>query len=420
MTIMTEKIGIKAWLSQGKQVQITGMLLAFALPFGKVYVPPFIALFLISLIISPGFGRLEKPLGAKKFLFLLPVYYLLHVLGLLWTDNISYGLSDLEIKASLLLFPLFFFLAPSRYFDAAFLKKIVPAFLLGCFVSVVISGIFAFGMYLETKDICSFYYSNSSIFMHTSYLSMYIVFALYALYALDFKRSTFFYFLFGLTLFLVFYLNLLSSKAGLLSFIFVIAAILFEILIKRKFRLILVFVVFPVMVYLASSYFFPSSSSRMISAVSNLNQSEAVLNTTGESTADRILIWKVAYRLGMSQPFTGTGTGDVKDELIKTYVDNGLTYPAQLKLNAHNQFMQSFVALGIPALIILLISFIVPLWVSIRRKYWLYTVFILVFGFNILVESMLEVQAGIVFYAFWNSLLWVILANGLNQKNQRV
>lgn len=407
---MAKSNNIKAWLSQGKLVQYTGMLLAFALPFGKVYVPPFIVLFLISLIVSPGFGRIEKPQGSKKFLLFFPVLYLLHVLGLVWTSNIPFGLSDLEIKASLILFPLMFFLTPTRYLNLDFLKKFLPSFLLGCFVTVVISGIFSFQLYLETKDICSFYYMSSSYFMHTSYLSLYIVFALYALYSQDYKRSAVFYVFYAMALFLVFYLNLLSSKAGMLSFIMAIVFISIDIVLKKNYRKLLIYALFPVLVFLASSYLFPSSSSRMASAVGMLNKTEKEMNTTGESTSDRILIWKVALDLAMESPLLGTGTGDVKDELVKTYNENGLTYPAQFNLNAHNQFVQTLVALGIPAIIVLLISFIVPFWISVRRKYWLYAVFILLFGFNIMVESMLEVQAGIVFYAFFNSLLWLIMA----------
>jgi hypothetical protein len=52
--------------------------------------------------------------------------------------------------------------------------------------------------------------------------------------------------------------------------------------------------------------------------------------------------------------------------------------------------------------------YFVPAISAIRSEYYLYFVFILLFSVNNLVESMLETQAGVVFYAFFNAFLfWV-------------
>ena len=47
------------------------------------------------------------------------------------------------------------------------------------------------------------------------------------------------------------------------------------------------------------------------------------------------------------------GTGDIKDELIAAYKDSGMDYIAS-KIKFHNQYLQSFLAIGILGLFSLL------------------------------------------------------------------
>jgi len=401
------KIEIKEWLAKGNLIFISGVLFAFSLPFGKIFVPPFIGLFLLSVIISPGFGHIAYKGLTKIYLLLFSCFYLLHVAGLIWTENFQYALSDLEIKASLIIFPILFLFSPEKYFNSRFVKGITFSFFTGCFISVLISFCFAFNLYSKTSDICSFYYSTSSYFMHTSYLSLYIVFALFALYTKKYRPSSLFYIFYVIALILVFYLNLLSSKAGFITFVISMVFITTEIIIKKEWKNIVIYVVVPILVFGGSIFFFPVSTSRLQTAVETINTSQQELNATGESTADRLLIWKAALELSKNNLIIGTGTGDVKDELIKAYNEKGLKYPAQYKLNAHNQFINSLVTLGLPAMLLLISLLIIPLWYSIRAKNWLYFAFVTFFAFNIMVESMLEVQAGIVFFSLWNCLLWI-------------
>ncbi len=408
---MSKAIRIKEWMAEGNLIFFAGILLAFVLPFGKAYVPPFIGLFVLSVIISPGFGRISLKGITRNYLIFFTFFYVLHIIGLIWTGNMKYAFSDLEIKLSMLIIPLVFLFSPGKYFNAGFIRGISVSFFIGCFVSLLISGFFALNLYNETGDICSFYYSTSSYFMHTSYISLYIVFALYALYTHKFKHSATFYVLCIMAVFLIFYLNLLSSKAGFMTFALAMVIILIEILLKRKWNKLIVTFVIPAVVFAGSLYFFPVSASRVLRAVDTLGNSDSESFKKGESTADRVLIWKAALELSKENVFIGTGTGDIKDELIKTYKKKGLVYPVQFNLNAHNQFLQSFIALGALAVILLLTILIIPLWLSFRKRKWLYFAFICFFTFNILVESMLEVQAGIVFFTFFNIILWIDLNN---------
>jgi O-antigen ligase len=103
-------------------------------------------------------------------------------------------------------------------------------------------------------------------------------------------------------------------------------------------------------------------------------------------------------------PLLGVGTGDIKDELIKLYKKEGYPILVKRQYNSHNQYLQTAAALGIPTLIVLLLMFISPLLVRWRRLHFLAVFLSIIVGVACLTESVLEVQAGVIFYTFFASL----------------
>ena len=104
--------------------------------------------------------------------------------------------------------------------------------------------------------------------------------------------------------------------------------------------------------------------------------------------------------LAVTHP-TGYGTGNVETALVAEYRRRGEEYAAFRKLNAHNQWLQFALELGwFPALLFLSMIFVGLLLSFLRRQYewWIFTALL---AMNCLFESFLEVQAGVVFAAFW-------------------
>jgi hypothetical protein len=62
--------------------------------------------------------------------------------------------------------------------------------------------------------------------------------------------------------------------------------------------------------------------------------------------------------------------------------------------------------LGLPGIATLLLMLILPMIAAFRNRYFLYFVFLLLFSLNILSESMFEIQAGVIWYAFFNIVLF--------------
>lgn len=135
------------------------------------------------------------------------------------------------------------------------------------------------------------------------------------------------------------------------------------------------------------------------------------------TTAARAEIWKVSLKLIAKKPVLGYGVGGEKNLLVNAYTELGLFYFAEQKLNAHNQFFQTGIAIGGLGLLVLILMLFIPLYFSLKNRYYLYGCFIVLIGFNFLTESMLERQAGVVFYALFNALFFIVYFDRNNQKS---
>jgi O-antigen ligase len=123
-----------------------------------------------------------------------------------------------------------------------------------------------------------------------------------------------------------------------------------------------------------------------------------------EGTESRVIILKSGWSVVSEHPVLGVGTGDVNDALEETYKTHAHRIEATLHLNAHNQYLQSWLATGLPGLFLLVA---LTLWPVFRRPNWhpwLFPAFLILCAMNFSVESMLETQAGVLFFSFFNSL----------------
>ena len=120
------------------------------------------------------------------------------------------------------------------------------------------------------------------------------------------------------------------------------------------------------------------------------------------------MIWWYSFEITNDNFLMGVGTGDVKDNLLDKYREKQMFNALGLELNAHNQYLQTTLALGILGLIILMVTLVLPALYGLEVKHYLYLIFLILIAFNFLFESMLETQAGVVFYAFFNTYLFAI------------
>jgi O-antigen ligase len=121
-----------------------------------------------------------------------------------------------------------------------------------------------------------------------------------------------------------------------------------------------------------------------------------VNNPTIESSASRAIMWSTAMGLFSENVVIGVGTGDVSNALDERNLELGNTGVAEKSLNAHNQYLNTAVQLGLAGLIPLLLIFITSFVRAVKTKLIEGILLTLILFLTLMFESFLETQAGII------------------------
>ncbi|HET6225443.1 MAG TPA: O-antigen ligase family protein [Bacteroidia bacterium] len=381
------------------------LLVAFFLPLARC-VPIIIILLGINWLIEADFKQKFKRLATTRFGILFCSLYILYLIGLLYTDNLHSGTFDIQVKLSLLIFPLLYGSRPLKKGD---LKFVFFALIAGCITCSFILLIRSIYNFTVTGDVSYFFYEPFSAYLiHPSYLAMYVNLAIcWVLVQLKDSEQVFGKRTLLISLLLICYLSfivvLLSSKLGLIT-LTIIYLSSFIYYCRKKYVLGLIGILLTGIIAVAIFKFVPSVAERINNSIHSLT-APTVDNADAESTTVRMLIWKASNQVIAEHPIFGSGTGDSKDVLMAEYKKRGMTGAYEHALNAHNEFYQVFVSIGLIGFIVLCAQLFLPLFVSIKEKNSIYTFFIILIILNFLPESMLESEGGVMFYGFFNSIL---------------
>ncbi|MCX7696760.1 MAG: O-antigen ligase family protein [Bacteroidales bacterium] len=390
-------------------------LVLFFIPLYKKVVSLLIVFLIVGtvyyLINSKRWGIIIKFSEINLYWFLLWVMF---ATSLLYTENIDAGVFDLQVKASMVIFSFFFSLKSIRDVLCKEFYHIIVIWIAGIFASFLYHIGFAVYDYIfRSHSFDSFFYTFLSNSFHPSYLSMYVVTGLIFLHEIMLRKR-----LDQLTnaiiivvqFLLVLFVFLLSSKANIIS-LFLIYVLYTSYLIKQKrwtwfLGYFLVMIVLFIFFLLSFSVFrdrilqvvnFPSSKS--------LEQKKVQVQSEGGSTHDRYLIYLSSLQVIEKNLCLGVGVGDVKQELSKKYLQNNFKKGIEKRYNAHNQFLQNWLATGLVGFLLLL----VVVFNIFRKGFYEQKIYLIAFGIvlfvNLMVESMLETQAGSVFIVLMSSFL---------------
>lgn len=352
----------------------------------------------------------------RQYLMSFSILYLLFVIGVFYSDKI-YGydggaLFNLEKRMSILGFPLLLSTIDIENVKDKLFKYILKAFILGCLLTAFFLLNNAFFEYMKSNNTGAFYYTDFAEFHHPSYLAMYFSFAIAILLNCllkvknpnSAKRNA----VFVTILFFQIIIILLSSKAGIIGMVIVyISSILYALFPGSGIRKIgLLIPLILLLTFVSTIYFNPNSYHRFFTVENVMKNENKDMTKEVDGSVARIFVWQSSLELIKEYPFFGVGTGDVKQKLMDKYEEKHITTAIEHELNAHNTYLQTFMALGIIGFLTLVISLIVPGWFAFRKKHLVYLLFLLLIAFHFMVESMLAKQAGVLFYAFFNAVLF--------------
>lgn len=395
----------KSFFNFLKEHAISLYLFAFIIPLYPKWLGYGILVIFLENLIKRNFrnpSEYKEFFNFKKGSFWLFIFYLIHLLGMSYSENTSFGWMDIGIKASFAIFPIIFLFFNPKINLSTFLK----CFVLGALISIVLCYYLSYLVYQETGQPWHFREMYLSHFMHRSYWATYLVLAfIFSVYLLIIKKINIFI---GFFLTLIFFILVFitGSKAGIIAVILsTVFLFIYLIRINKMWKWGFLLAIISVLLLTVTLNYFPSVKDRIVRSYQYATGDLTIDVDKTESTASRLLLWETSIELIKEKPFIGVGTGDVKDVLIHRNYDKGYIGIAEKKLNAHNQFLNTWIALGLIGFITLLFSFLSSFLYPFKEHVFLQRITIFVLFISLVAESFLETQAGIIPVAFFLTLL---------------
>ena len=388
------------------------LLIAFLLPFNfGVAIVLVMSLFAFFVLGDVRTGM--KTLVSNKWTYVFLLFFFLHALGYFFSDNKKEALTAIEIKLGFIAFPLLLF---TQEFNRIDIRKVLRFFAYGTVVCTLFNVTRAFYFYLFQHESKYLFYSEFSFFMHPGYFAMYCVFSIMILSVLGInyfkaaKHNVLLVIMCCLVLALGVFMS--ASKMGMLSLFVLLPVLLFYVLFKRKKYILLAAII--VLVSLSSFFVLRTDFApvqRLRNAFDFAGSGRVIDKTTSESNAVRVLIWNEAATIIKNNLLLGVTPGDANDALYTAYEKNGMTGALEKHLNAHNQFLQTTLGTGIIGGILLVFLTVGVLVAGFTRREVILVLFGLIITINFLVESMLQTQAGTLFFVFLAPILLVNTGN---------
>jgi len=286
-----------------------------------------------------------------KYIFLFSSVFWVYAFGLLYTENMDYGILDIILKFSFLVFPVIFGLLSTKQISIKNFHLILQSFVALTFISALLCLFNASNKYMIQGESAVFFYSQLSIRMHPSYYALYLNLALIIMLdqlldinSISYKSIRITYKI--LIPFFIVFIILLESKAGLLSLFSILAFVsLYVFIYQKKMKKALVYTSLSIVLISTIFTLIPNSTNRIDAVVESVEETGTAENHS--VSVARIYLWQAAWDLFKEKPLFGYGTGDVKDVLLQEYSLQNNNRALSQNYNPHNQFLQSSVAVGI-------------------------------------------------------------------------
>jgi O-antigen ligase len=340
--------------------------------------------------------------------FLLPLFFLLYIVSLAYTDNKSQGINQLTMHLSYLIIPLIFI---NNLIDKNIKRTILLVFMCSTVIFLFIADVYAAidivktDSYIVRVDQGDYYkflsFGLTRVFSdwHPTLVSLFSILSLAIIvkYLFESKKK----YSVILIMFIILNIFLIKSLIGILCLFFVISLFLVSLIKKNSYKLILVFFV----VFLASIFYFINPLK--IDKIQRLKKTKIEI-TDNEDRRNvlsiRLVKWSSALNLFKENPIIGVAPGDLKQDLVDEYKENGFEFAAANRFGPHNQFFQILAAFGAIGFFVFFVVIFLPYFKHAEIDS-LYSWFLLITLIFFLTEDVLERQQGLVFFSFFYALL---------------
>ena len=358
----------------------------------------------------------EKRVGNRSLdglmrvaLWAVVVYWLCNVVSVLYSHDVAGALDVVKRKAVMLVAPLCVLLSDMSYIKRDHLRAVFYALLLA------VASLFVCDWITDTFED-----------RNHSYVSLYILPAAAFIYFELVRHRREMPLWWRLALYVaavmsIVFIIYIDSRAGILCLYGVEVLCGLHLAVKHRWWQGALLAVLLVGLTFTAEKKLPNHNSRLTIAPVTTVESAAAVDTVavGESEAvapeplygkyqdARMAINVTALKCIADRPVFGYGVGDYDTVLIERYGVEGYQSLKEWHNNAHNQYTETSLAIGIVGLMVMVWWLVMPLFVAWRRKAGFWEVLTLTFivMFCMLFESMLERQMGLQFIALLYALM---------------
>ena len=323
--------------------------LAFLLPLTVFGGNLIIVIITILWLLSGGYKSKLVEIFSNKLLCASIAFFFLHVLGLIWTEDLSWGLHIVhKMWYFLLLFPIFFTIVKKDY-----IKYYISAFLLAISLTEFLSYLICFELIPQFKH--ATLYNPVPFMSHISYNPI-LAFAIYLVsHEILFNNNLGrikkpLYVFFAITMTTNMFIT--GGRAGQVMFFAVAVILIFQYFNTQKIKALIVSSVLIPIIFITAYQTSDIFNDRVNLAYQNVATYSDNKNT---SLGKRITFTINSLEVIKANLFFGVGTGDFPSEYKKI---NEINTPEMINpTNPHNMYILILVQLGLIGLVGLLTIF---------------------------------------------------------------
>ena len=386
-------------------------------------------LMLLSIVFSKN-TLLKFSYAYKNVIVILATaFFILYLVGLVYTDNIPNGNSKLEGKVPFLVLPLFMFSLKKKFWQHNF-SRIVNFFLAATILATFIMLARAIFMIVTTGNLQMinpkgelatyfFMYTELSGWLaHPGYYTLIIALAIFLFLWKIIKNGSSIK-LWSWVTYLLIFMFLLMGRGSFLAFSLVLGVgFIAYIISTKKYKLIALTTV-PAIAIGLFLFLAPAEMSKRITKPLNLSYdiTEPILTNFNGATV-RLAEWYCATDAIKNNFWLGTGSGDHQDVLNKYYEKHNFIVGLSHSFNCHNQFLETQLTIGVLGSIILLLLIIYVSFIAIKTRNYLLLASIWLVYLGMLTESLLERQLGSFLLLFFTSFFYLAFVNQKQTKKE--
>jgi len=290
---------------------------------------------------------------SSKLMIASILFYCLHVVGMLWTEDVQWGLHILhKMWYFLLLFPILFNIVKRKY-----IKYYVIAFLLAIALTEIVSYLVWFEVIEPFKNATvknptpfMTHVSYNPILIFSIYLVLHEIFLNKKLTNLVFSFYSFFAISMSINMFIT------GGRAGQIGFFVMLVILIFQIFDKERMKsLIVISIVIPAIfftAYQSSDLFQKRIDKALIEAIS---YSDLLTDKNYNSIGLRLNFAQNSLEVFAQNPILGVGTGDFPNEYNRINQINSPQLPKTT--NPHNMYTLIAMQFGLVGLVSMLSIF---------------------------------------------------------------